>query len=201
MCTSSNPLKKSTSFLRSSSKSRIDDSVRNSLVVDSSLNNTIDFKFSTYKPKKEDVSDSLLRLSCSSYTEILDKAQPSRVYEDFSQTCSLELKKEESCLLNDYACDVNESIILNKSGIDKKLKEVKSNYDLFRRGEEEEDISQVHSIIIGQGRDSPVQKLKKRFGDNLLHPYDRETIESKSFISRSHNESKANHVIDESYII
>lgn len=38
-------------------------------------------------------------------------------------------------MLNDYACEVNESIIINKSGIEKNLKEVKSNYDLFKRVE------------------------------------------------------------------
>lgn len=60
------PLKKSTSFLRTSSKSRLEEPVKNS--CENSLNNSIDFKFSNYKLKREDASESLLRLSCSSYS-------------------------------------------------------------------------------------------------------------------------------------
>ena len=100
--------------------------------------------------------------------------------------------------MKDYVCEVNESIIMEKE--EKKLKEVKSNNDFFQN-EDNSDFSEAHSIIIGKGRDSPIQKLKKRYGDNLLHPYDKDTILSKSFVSRSHNETKSNHIIDESYII
>lgn len=89
---------------------------------------------------------------------------------------------------------------MEKPNNGKKLNQVKSNYDLFQN-DECEDLIEVHSIIIGRGRDSPVQKLKKRYGDSLLHPNDKDTIESKSFISRSHNGSRINEIIDESYII
>jgi hypothetical protein len=111
----------------------------------------------------------------------------------------LELKKDESCFLKDYVCEVGESVIMEKSN-DKRLNLVKSNYDLFRN-DECEDLIEVHSIMIGKGRDSPVQKLKKRYGEGLLHPNDKDTIESKSYISRSHNDSITNEIIDESYII
>ena len=48
-----NPLKKSTTFLRSSSRSRLDESIKNSLEnSNNSMKDTIDFKFSGFKIKK-----------------------------------------------------------------------------------------------------------------------------------------------------
>lgn len=52
--------------------------MRNS--VDLSLRNTIDLKLSTSKIRKDDASDSLLKLSCSSYSHILGQ-QPHYNYE------------------------------------------------------------------------------------------------------------------------
>lgn len=133
MVTGPNPLKKSTTFLRSSSKSSIGKSLKNS--VENSLSNSIDFKFSNYKLKREDASESLLRLSCSSYSEIFDKPAHNNTYSEFSHSCSLELKREESFCLNEYACDVNESIIISKPVDDKALKIVKSNNDLLSQSD------------------------------------------------------------------
>ena len=58
-----NPLKRSNIFLRS--KKKVEENVQNS--VDSSMNNTIDFKFSTSRINR-DASSSLLKLSYSSYS-------------------------------------------------------------------------------------------------------------------------------------
>lgn len=100
------PLKRS-SFLRSSGRSKVEESMRNSLEY--SLRNTLDLKLSGSRLRKEDASDSLLRLSCSSYSQV--PVGPQYGYSDFSQSCSLELKKEES-FLKEYANDVSQSIIL-----------------------------------------------------------------------------------------
>lgn len=45
-----NPLKRSSSFIKSSSKSKLEETVRQS--IENSLNNSIDFRLSTCKTKK-----------------------------------------------------------------------------------------------------------------------------------------------------
>jgi hypothetical protein len=44
--------------------------MRNSIEL--SLKNTLDLKLSTSRIRKEDASESLLKLSCSSYSQIFD---------------------------------------------------------------------------------------------------------------------------------
>ena len=74
------PLKRS-SFLRSSGRA---EESKNSLEY--SLRNTLDLKLTLSRQRKEDASESLLRLSCSSYSQ----APPAQYgYSDFSQSCSL----------------------------------------------------------------------------------------------------------------
>lgn len=127
----SDPMKKSTTFIRSSSRSKIDECLRNS--IQSSIKNSIDLKLSTSRIKREDASESLLRLSCSSNTEIFDRPNINVNYLDFSHSCSLELKREESSYLKEYVVDVNESIEIITPVYGKNLKVVRSNNDLLRQ--------------------------------------------------------------------
>jgi hypothetical protein len=170
------PLKRS-SFLRSSGRSKMDESLRNSLEY--SLRNTLDLKLSGSRLRKEDASESLLRLSCSSYSQVPPVQYG---YSDFSQSCSLELKKEES-FLKEYANDVSQSIILRPA--EKEMKYVRSNYDLLCVDAATQDFKPTQSNILERDCDSPVRRLKKKYGENLLNIYDKETIFSKSFTSKS----------------
>lgn len=183
------PLKRS-SFLRSSGRSKVEESMRNSLEY--SLRNTLDLKLSTSRQRREEASESLLRLSCSSYSQV-----PIAQYgcSEFSQSCSLELKKEES-FLKEYANDVSQSIILRPG--EKEMKYVRSNYDLLCV--EAQEFKPTQSNILERECDSPVRRLKKKYGENLLNIYDKETIVSKSITSKS-NRGEKTPVIDESIII
>lgn len=111
------------------------------------------------------------------------------------------MKREQSFCLNEYACDVNESIIISRPTDGKALKIVKSNNDLLSKEDISDDFKQNQSNIIEGSADSPVKKLKKRYGSNLLHPYDKDTIISKSFYSKSQEDSNLREIIDESIII
>lgn len=62
----------------------MDESMRNSLEY--SLRNTLDIKLTGSRLRKEDASESLLRLSCSSYSQVPPVQYG---YSDFSQSCSL----------------------------------------------------------------------------------------------------------------
>lgn len=117
-------------------------------------------------------------------------------YSDFSHSCSLELKREES-FLREYANEVTESIILRAG--EKEMKYVRSNYDLLQEAPPGE-FKPTQSNIIERDCDSPVRRLRKKYGDNLLNIYDKDTIVSKSIASRS-NQGDRNPIIDESIII
>lgn len=109
---------------------------------------------------------------------------------DLSESCSLELRREQSCFLKEYVCEVNESIIISQPG-------VKSNGDLLER-DDLSDFTHTQSNYMEREVESPVKKLKKRYGESLLHPYDKETIVSNSFTSRSQDGTP---IVDESVII
>jgi hypothetical protein len=187
------PLKKSGAFLRSGSRSRLEDSVR-----PDSLRNTLECKLAG-SWKAGEASESLLRLSCSSYTQLFERG--GAMEEEFSQTCSLELKKEGSSFLRDLVQEVGESVILGKVIPEKEMKIVKSNNDLLYKHSrmDSQDFKPTLSNVIEREAESPVKRLQKRYGQNLLHPYDKETIVSKSFTSRQSCRGKP--IIDESLII
>lgn len=100
--------------------------------------------------------------------------------------------------MREYANEVNQSIILR--GSEKEMKYVRSNYDLMQEGSEA-DFKSTQSNIIDRDCDSPVRRLKKKYGDNLLNIYDKDTIVSKSIASKSNQGEKRSPVIDESIII
>ena len=84
---------------------------------------------------------------------------------------------------------------------------MRSNYDLLNKDSRcsQHEFKPTQSNIIERERESPVRRLKKKYGDNLLNIYDKETIVSKSLTSKS-AASKSNcrekvQVIDESIII
>ena len=60
---------------------------------------------------------------------------------------------------------------------------MKSNNDLLHKHSPQDFKPSLSNII--DREDSPVKRLKKRYGENLLNPYDKETIVSKSFVSKS----------------
>jgi hypothetical protein len=167
--------------------------MRNSLEY--SLRNTLDLKLSSSRIRKEDASESLLRLSCSSYSQV--PIGPQYAYSDFSHSCSLELKKEDS-FLREYANDVSQSIILRPN--EKEMKNVRSNYDLLCQDILPHEFKPTQSNIIERDCDSPVRRLKKKYGENLLNIYDKDTIVSKSITSKS-NQGEKVQIIDESIII
>jgi hypothetical protein len=83
------------------------------------------------------------------------------------------------------------------------MKNVRSNYDLLNKDSRlsQQDFKPTQSNIIERDRESPVRRLKKKYGDNLLNIYDKETIVSKSITSKSNHEREKIHIIDESIII
>ena len=143
--------------------------------------------------RREEQSDSLLRLSCSSVSQILEGRQPTYQQEEFTHSASLELTREGG-RLGEYANDAGDSIILGRSdGESKEMKNVKSNYDLLIGGSQvsESDLRPTYSGIMESKCESPVSRLKRKYGANMLSPYDKETIVSKSFAS--HERRSANH--------
>lgn len=80
------------------------------------------------------------------------------------------------------------------------MKYVRSNYDLLCQDALPQEFKPTQSNIIERDCDSPVRRLKKKYGENLLNIYDKETIVSKSFASKSNHGEKI-HIIDESIII
>lgn len=63
-------------------------------MMQSSVKNSIDFKLSTSKIKSKDITESLLKLS-SSFSQIMDKPNNELAFDQFSRTCSLQLKKDD----------------------------------------------------------------------------------------------------------
>jgi hypothetical protein len=80
------------------------------------------------------------------------------------------------------------------------LKSARSNSDLHDLSAIS-DIKHNQSNILEREVDSPVKKLKKRYGESLIHPYDKDTLVSKSFCSKSRDPSCYKEIIDESFLI
>jgi hypothetical protein len=79
------------------------------------------------------------------------------------------------------------------------MKYARSNLDLIKLGNQE-DFKPTQSNIL-ERQDSPVRRLKNKYGGSLLNIYDKETIVSKSNTSRSLLGVEVVEIIDESIII
>lgn len=77
--------------------------------------------------------------------------------------------------MKEYANDVSQSIILGKIIPEKEMKNVRSNYDLLNKDSRisQHEFKPTQSNIIERDRESPVRRLKKKYGDNLLNIYDK----------------------------
>jgi hypothetical protein len=71
------------------------------------------------------------------------------------------LKKEES-FLKEYANDVSQSIILRPA--EKEMKYVRSNYDLLCVDTLPQEFKPTQSNILERDCDSPLRRLKKKYG-------------------------------------
>ena len=191
------PLKKSASFLRSSGRSRCTESMKNSLNF--SLLNSQEHRITASLLKRDEHAESLLRLSCSSYSQILENKPPASTKEELPASASMELKREQPSL-GAYAEDAGDSIIFAKPVISREMKNVQSNYDLLLDTSQlsESEFKPTYSGMLDAKCESPVDRLKRKYGDNMLSPYDKETIVSKSFVS---HERENVPVIDESVIL
>ena len=123
-----------------------------------------------------------MRLSYSSCTQTIEQRHSSHYHEGLQHTNSLELKRES---LGAYAEDAGDSIILQRHLISREMKNVQSNYDLLMSGSQlsESEVRPTYSGILDKC-ESPVRRLKRKYGENMLSPYDKETIESRSFVSQ-----------------
>ena len=65
------------------------------------------------------------------------------------------------------------------------MKNVQSNYDLLSESSQlsESELKPTYSGMLEPKYQSPVDRLKRKYGDNMLSPYDKETIISRSFVS------------------